>query len=334
MLNTILPSLSVELRHLADVNSIPIAPLVCVLWALYEKDVVDEQQIKTPEEYFHLIFSHEDAVEEIKFFYYNLYNYRFLDALTMEQDRKKILENSIVFFEENFSSLRDSSKYKKYQIQLELQENKENTTNNDTSSPRSFDSIVEDLKNNKKDKKKSIVNWITYDSIMKGLKENVQFCEAVTQTILDTLKKMKMDFYIEYDGLKIYPLIVDMLNNLFMLEYFFYYKKSQTRPLTSAKVWPDIVEKYKEEYKSYTYLFFSQLVRVQEIGSRNIRPYFLAEYARTLNLDKEDLRLLMQNIFFPIPENHRSSFGSEFNIDKVPPVPFFLEETKMVIGGI
>jgi len=334
MLNTILPSLSVELRHLADVNSIPIAPLVCVLWALYEKDVVDEQQIKTPEEYFHLIFSHEDAVEEIKFFYYNLNDYRFVDASTIEQDRKKILENSIAFFEEKFSSLRESGEYKKYQTELELQENKENTTKKDTSSQRSYDSIVEDLKNNKKDKKKSIVNWITYDSIMKGLKENIRSSEAITRTILETLKNMKMDFYIEHDSLKIYPLIVDMLDNLFMLEYFFYYKKSRTRPLTSAKVWPDIVEEYKEGGKSYTYLFFSQLVRIEEIGSRNIRPYFLAEYARTLNVDKEELRLLMQNIFFPIPENHKCSFGLNLNIDKIPPVPFFLEETKMVIGGI
>jgi len=104
--------------------------------------------------------------------------------------------------------------------------------------------------------------------------------------------------------------------------------------LTSAKVWPEIMEEYEEGIKSYSYIFFSKLVRIQEIGSRNIRPYFLAEYARTLKVDKNELRLLMQNIFFARPEEHRGAFGTSFDIEPIEPVPTFLENTKMVIGGV
>jgi len=67
----ILPNLSEILGDLHDANSVPIAPFVCILWALYEKDIVDEQAIKTPEEYFRLMFTHEDAAKKIEFFYNN-----------------------------------------------------------------------------------------------------------------------------------------------------------------------------------------------------------------------------------------------------------------------
>ncbi len=234
-------------------------------------------------------------------------------GMMMNEDRKIILENSITCFEKKFKPLRSDKHYIKYQDELSAEENKTKKY------------------------------WMSYDSIIGGLKNNINYNnesigvpdETVAETILNSLKKMKMNFYIEYEsGFKVYPLIVDILNNFLILEYFFYYKKSRTRPLTSAKVWPDIVEEYAEGDKSHTYLFFSQLVRIQEIGSRNIRPYFLAEYTRTLNVDKEELRLLMQNIFYPIAEKHRSSFGKGFNIDSIKPVPFFLENTKMVIGGL
>jgi len=254
--------------------------------------------------------------------------------MIMNENNKKVLENSIIFFEKEFSSLRESRKYKEYQKELELQEKKEEKKNGVSGRQQSFSSIVKELSKREKNKE-SAKDWITYDSIMAGLKDNIQSNEKISRIILDSLKKMKMDFYIEYKpGFKIYPLIVDMLNNLFMLEYFFHYKKSRTRPLTSAKVWPDIVEEYEEGDKSYTYLFFAQLVRIEEIGSRNQRPYFLAEYARTLSVDKKELRLLMQNIFFSTPEEHEGSFGINFDVNPIKPVPFFLEHTKMVIGGI
>jgi len=301
----------------ARIAPAPVVPLVCIAWALVEKDIVDEKPIKTSEEYFRLIFTHEDAARRIQFFYYNLNENKYDDGLE-EQDKKIILENSITLFEKKFSSLKVDEHYKKYQELLKAEEEKVN-------------------------KKNSVVDWIVYDSIIGGLKNNINYKneslgisnKTTLESILGGLKKIKMNFYIEYEAdFKIYPLIVDMLGDLFLLEYFFHYKKSRTRPLTSATVWPDIVEEYGEGGKSYTYLFFSQLVRIEEIGSRNIRPYFLAEYARILNVDKEELRLLMQNTFFPIPEDHRGSFGLKFNIENIAPTQFLLEETKMVIGGL
>jgi len=260
--------------------------------------------------------------------------------MMMNENNKKVLENSIIFFEKEFSSLRENRKYKEYQKELELQEKKEEKKkekkNGVSGRQQSFSSIVKELSKSKKKKKESDKDWITYDSIMSGLKHNIQSNARISQTILDSLKKMKMDFYIEYEtGVKIYPLIVDMLNDLFMLEYFFHHQKRQTRPLISEPVWPEVIEEYEEDVKSYKYLFFAKLVRIQEIGPRNERPYFLAEYARTLNVDIKELRLLMQNIFFPTPEKHSGSFGLKFDkISNIEPAPFFLEHTKMVIGGI
>ncbi len=74
-----LPNLSVILDGLNDANAVPIAPFVCILWALYEKDIVDEQPIKTPEEYFRFIFAHEEAHKKIKFFYDNFNEARYDD---------------------------------------------------------------------------------------------------------------------------------------------------------------------------------------------------------------------------------------------------------------
>jgi len=303
-----------DLRNIltARIVPAPVAPLVCIVWALVEKDIVDEKPIKAEEEYFRLIFFHEDASKRIKFFYYNLNENKYDDVLK-EVDKKIILENSITLFEKNFKSLRNDKHYIKYQNELSVEESK------------------------------SKKYWSSYDSIIGGLKNNINYKnesigiydKTVRKSILSGLEEIGMNFYIEYEpDFKVYPLIVDMLNDLFMLEYFFYYKKSRTRPLISAKVWPDIVEEYEEGGKSYTYLFFSQLVRLQEIDPRNDRRYFLAEYARILNVDREELRTLIQNVFYPLPENHRSSFGSGLNIENIAPTQFFLEETKMIIGGL
>ena len=78
-----------------------------------------------------------------------------------------------------------------------------------------------------KNNRKSIVDWYTYDSITIGLKENIRSYNEPAQTILDTLNNMKMNFYIEYEqGIEIYPLLVDILNDLFLVEYFFYHQKT------------------------------------------------------------------------------------------------------------
>jgi len=293
-----------------------LAYYICLVWGLFEKSIVEDTSEKIQNTFLSQISMHKDsAFSRIEFFYNNLNVHKYDDTFSIEY-KKVILENSIMAFEDYFKLSWDNKGYKgykKYQDELGAEESK------------------------------SKKYWSSYDSILGGLKNNINYKnesigiydETVRKSILSSLEEIGMNFCIEYkEGIKIYPLVVDMLNNLLMIEYYFHYKKSRTKPLTSEKVWPDIVEEYKEGDKSYTTLFFSQLERVQAIGSRNIRPYFLAEYARTLNVDRKDLRKLMQNIFYPIPENHRTSFGDGFIIDEIKPAPFFLEHTKMVIGGL
>ena len=308
-----LPDLATLMYEESFPKSENLASYICLVWGLLEQSIVDETFEKIQNDFMNLIPIHKDSVfSKIEFFYNSCNVNKYDDTFNIEY-KKDILENSITFFEKNFKSLRNDKHYIKYQDELSVEESK------------------------------SKKYWSSYDSIIGGLKNNINYKnesigiydKTVRKSILCGLEKIGMNFYIEYEpDFKVYPLIVDMLNDLFMLEYFFYYKKSRTRPLISASVWPDIVEEYEEGGKSYTYLFFNQLVRLEEIDPRNEKRYFLAEYTRTLNVDREDLRKLMQDIFYPIPENHRGAFGAGFVIDKIKPAPFFLEHTKMVIGGI
>ena len=66
---------------------------------------------------------------------------------------------------------------------------------------------------------------------MDGLKKKINykneyldtFEEIYLNNILDSLSNISFNFYTEnFNGVKIYPLVVDMLSDMFTAEYFWY----------------------------------------------------------------------------------------------------------------
>ncbi len=303
-----IPNLLSMLGSLNDANSAPVAPFVFILWALYEKDIENEHPVRTFEEYFGDIFTHENAAKRMEFFYYN-FNVKKYDIHMIMEDKRKIMENSIIHFEKYFEGMLQDEEYKEYQEGLD--------------NPDRY-----------KDHR-------TYKYILDGLKKKINykneyldtFEEIYLNNILDSLSNISFNFYTEnFNGVKIYPLVVDMLSDMFTAEYFWYLDKPTIKNI--IKGWSSTVRS-QEKRKIHKYVFFEKMKLIQKVQYDSLRMYFLSEYARTLNVDKEELRKFFQHIFYFNVDNHEDVPKLEFDIiDQIPLRPYMLEETKMVIGGI
>lgn len=169
------------------------------------------------------------------------------------------------------------------------------------------------------------------DYIIENLKVKIEDDKEV-QKICKSMENIDMNFYIHYNGLNIYPIISDILIDIVASEYQWNIDKELHQAIITK--W-EKAKKAQKERKKFPFADFAILELIEKIKYDNLRAFILAEYTRTLNVKKEELRKLIQHVLYYDVANHKNTPKLELNmIDKIPRRPFLLEKTKIVIGGI
>jgi len=195
-----------------------------------------------------------------------------------------------------------------------------------------FERLFQNLKDNfdyqtfEDDNEKNSANYI-----LENLKTKIKDNEEL-ERILDSMNNIKMNFIINYKGQDIYPLITDLLTDVVFSEFTWYLDKDLIQAIITK--WNN-AKAAQNERGFFDFAQYTKMELVEKIKYKNLRRFLLAEYARTLNVDKYKLRQLMQHILYYDVGNHKNTPSLEFNIiDKIPKRPFLLERTKFVIGGL
>jgi hypothetical protein len=258
-------------------------------------DIVFEKQIWEPSEYIRVLqneLSFYEIYLEVMNLGENLGTYVYDTDLTYEEKRK-IIMNSLVCFDFFYQDFIKNYNYEKFK-------NEEN-----------------ELKHLDK----------VYESLLTKLEETKE-----VEKLCQSIEKIKMNFIITYDTLNIYPIIVDLLTDILMIEYESNVDKKLNQSIIEK--WAD-TQNSQEERDTLRHYHFTKLEFLELVKFNRLRTYLLAEYARTLQVDKKELRKFMQNILYYDTKNHKNTPSLDFDIiDKIPRRPFLLEKTKMVIGGL
>ncbi len=279
-----------------------------------------------------MLFPERDSIiKKIHFLHECLDHRKFDNKMKLEQQRI-IMQNSIEVFEVFFKDLKENYNYQKYinEIEAEIAKKKEEI---EKVKEKELEAKVENEKQKwkKMRSKESDKNKIG-DHILENLIIKIQEDKELKK-ITTSMEKIEMNFYTEEkENFKIYPIVVDLLMDIVATEYTLSIRKN----LIQANIteWKEAKEEQKEE-NSFSYVLFSKMELMEKVEYDRIRPYFLSEYARTLKLDKKELRRFMQHILYENVDNHKNSPSLDFDeIDDIPSRPFLLENTKMVIGGI
>lgn len=264
--------------------------------AYQEIDKLYNHQIKSNEDYVRMALESPEITEKmlhkVKYLWENL-GVKKNDNNYPLKVKKQIMENSIEVFDIFFKDLKENYNYKKFQ-----DENDEKYDGN---------YIVENLRIKMQD-------------------------ESELNRILKSLENIDMNFTIDYENKKIYPIVVDILTDIVSMEYEWQISKELIQSIHQK--WDEALEAQRER-NFFSFTAFEKMKLIKTVKYDSLRVFFLAEYSRTLNVEKKKLRTFIQHIFYYIIGNHKYTPKLEFNlIDDIPARPFILEKTKMVIGGV
>ena len=277
----------------ALMNELNIAMIVAQ--ALIKIDMALHKPIRSEEYYTKAALGHKDIlliIENLKHFYFNLDIKNYDTNLSIEEKRQ-LAQNSIKILEPFIKDLKENYKYNDFQ--------------------------------DSNDEKKT-ADYIV-DNLLIKIMDNKEL-----KTILNSLEKIKMNFWIENNNLKIYPLITDLLMDIIALEYAWQVDKKLIQAIITE--WDGAVEAQKEN-NFFTINAYTKMELLEKAKYNGLRSYLLAEYTRVLAIDKKKLRIFMRHILYYIAGNHKNTMKLNFDVIKdIPTRPFLLEKTKIVIGGI
>ena len=260
--------------------------------AFIKRDKALNRSIKSESDYIAMVHKHKDLnkfLNKLKYFYYNIGKKKYDDNLNI-YEKREIFLNSIRILKPFIQDLKDNYDYDKFQ----------------------------DINDNKK----------TADFIIENLLTKINDDKELNK-ILKSLNKIKFNFWIEYDDLKIYPLITDLLEDIISLEYAWTLDKKLIQAIIGE--WQEAVNAQKND-NFFTLSAFSRMELIEKVKYSNLRNYLLAEYSRILNVDKKNLRMFILHIIYYIVENHTNTMKVNFDIIKsIPKRMFLLERTQMII---
>ena len=230
--------------------------ITMVSHALIKIDIALNKPIRSEEYYAKAALGHKDLMsilETLKNFYFTL-NVKNYDLSFNIDIKRTLIKNSIKILEPFILDLKDNYDYHDFQKQ------------NDESK--------------------------TADFIIENLLVKIEDDRALKR-ILTSLEKIGMNFWIEDNGLKIYPLITDLLMDIISLEYAWQIDKELIQAIFTK--W-DEAKQAQTENNFFTISAFTKMELIKLAKYDGLRTYLLAEYTRVLNVDKKDLRKFMHHI--------------------------------------
>jgi hypothetical protein len=249
-------------------------------------------------------------LNKIEYLYENLTSGKKFDTELELVEKKEMIKNSISLFNIFFQDLQDNYDYQKLVDEIE-------------------DRILKAEKEGKKSKE-SDRNKIG-NIIIENLETKIEIDDEL-RMITDNMKDIGINFFIEYNNLKIYPIIVDLLIDTVAVEFAMFKNKKLIAKIHQE--WDEAVLAQEEE-NFFSHAAFTKMELLKKITHNNIRRYLLSEYERVLKVDKIKLRMFTQHILYYIQSNHKNTPLLKFDIiNEIETRPFLLEKTKIVIGGI
>jgi len=288
-------------------------PYGIIAQALIKMDTTQGKPMRLYIAYLNEVRNHPELdymLNKIEYLYDNLSNGKQFDTeLTLIQKREMI-KNSISLFDIFLQDLKDNYGYQKLVDEIE-------------------DRLLNAEKKGKKPKE-SDRNKIG-DFIIENLKAKIEIDDELV-VITKSMEDIGMNFFIEYNNLKIYPIVVDLLIDTVAVEFAMFKNKKLVAKIHEE--WDEAVLVQKEE-NFFSHAAFTKMELLKKITHDNIRRYLLSEYERVLNVNKFKLRNFTQHILYFIQNNHKNTPLLEFDmINEIETRPFLLEKTKIVIGGI
>jgi len=287
-------------------------PYGIIAQALIKMDSTQGKPMKSYIDYLNEVRNHSDLdymLNKIEYLYENLKSEKKFDTDLNLIQKREIIKNSISIFNIFFNDLKDNYDYQKLIDEIE-------------------DRILKAVKEGKKPKE-SDRNKIG-DVIIENLEVKIEIEDDLI-AITESMEDISMNFFIEYNNLKIYPIVVDLLIDTVAVEFAMFKNKKLVAKIHQE--WDEAVLAQKEE-NFFSHAAFTKMELLKKITHGNIRRYLLSEYDRVLNVDKFKLRNFTQHILYFIQSNHKNTPSLEYDIDEIETRPFLLEKTKIVIGGI
>lgn len=250
----------------------------------------------------------EPLLKELIIFHDN-FGQKTYDTNMNEYEKKQILQNTITAFKKEFQLLKDNVDYDEYE--KFIQKN------------------IESRSSQKATTGKSKFEHLSIDFILGSMERKIDD-EKELESILKSLELIDANFYIKYNDICIYPIILDLLVDTAAIDYQFYLDKSLIQ--SSIVVWRDAKIAQKLRFV-FSKLQFYKIEWIEQITYSLSRSYLLHEYIKTLEQDPKKIQNFFQNILYNNKENSKNSPKippEHFN--KITPRRFFLENTKMVLG--
>lgn len=252
----------------------------------------------------------EDINDDIKFLYEN-FGVKKYDSDFVPEQYKKMLQNTINIFKQEFEILKDLEEYVEYEKYLQNNINKHSGKKTTTG--------------------KSKYENISIDFIIESLERKVNN-EKELNAILNSMKDLEVNFYIIRDGLPIYPIILDLLIDTASIDFQFYLDREIIQK--NIEVWKQ-AKKAHLDRGFYTQNTYHRIDLIEQVKYPRSRIYLLHEYIEGLQKEDSKVQKLFQTVLYNTSENSKNSpqLPADNFID-IKPRRFLLENTKMVLGQI
>lgn len=287
-------------------------PYGIIAQALIKMDSTQGKPMKSYIDYLHEVRNHPDLdymLNKIEYLYENLKSEKKFDTELNFIQKREIIKNSISLFNIFFQDLKDNYNYQKLIDEIE-------------------DGILKAEKSGKKSKESDRNGIGTI--IIENLEVKIEVDDDLG-VIIKSMEDIGMNFFLDYNNINIYPIVVDLLIDTVAVEFAMFKNKKLIAKIHQE--WDEAVLAQKEE-NFFSHAAFTKMELLKKITHNNIRRYLLSEYERVLKVDKFKLRKFTQHILYFIQSDHKNTPALEYDIDEIETRPFLLEKTKIVIGGI
>ncbi len=250
-------------KHGKLVLMAPTVRLAIVAEALGDMDIVTDQHLKSQSDYLDNAVKHPeyvDVCDRILFLYQNHSIKKFASRDQLEE----IFTNSIKMFKLLFEDLSDQLDYK---------------TNEELVSQHN--NIIKDIE----------TRFITESE-----GDNRTYTKRERNKLYRAMQKGAIHFYIEdRNKIKVFPVVVDLLLDTFTLEYSWTIDNDIIKH--NLAKW-DTFKSSHSKSRKLEYKFYEKIDFIKVVQYDRLRMFILAEYARTLNIERKEFRKFMQHILY------------------------------------
>ena len=275
----------------------PRVRLAIVAEALGDMDIVTGQHLKSKSDYSDNAVKHPeyiDVCDNILFLYQNHSIKKFASRDQLEE----IFTNSIKMFKLLFEDLSDQLDYK---------------TNEELVSQHN--NIIEDIE----------TRFITESE-----GDNRTYTKRERNKLYRAMEKGAIHFYIEdRDKIKVFPVVVDLLLDTFTLEYSWTIDDDIIKH--NLAKW-DTFKSSHSKSRKLEYKFYEKIDFIKVVHYDRLRMFILAEYARTLNIERKEFRKFMQHMLYGNLLGSKNS-PKDLDLEKIGIGKriFLMENTKLII---